>query len=205
MFILTKIAPMASFQPCVAMAAMAQHPSVQPLVRRPSAWTDVPCDRSSGTPAPMLAGVGMISVVTRQCLSGRSQEVEDEFQNTARIRLWCTLTTGEYHTLSSLAQATSLSIQEVRHHLEHVIKQARSLKNKSPEWRKRRKIPEDWELSSVRVEVLPSTCERCSWEAKNAAKKIMPVKVCKKCGSRAMSPVIVSLSFQKVQGKRVAE
>jgi hypothetical protein len=44
-----------------------------------------------------------------------------------------------------------------------------------------------------------------NWEAKNAAKKIMPVKVCKKCGSRAMSPVIVSLSCQEVQGKRAAE
>ena len=51
---------------------------------------------------------------------------------------------------------------QVRHHLEHVIKQARSLKNKSPEWRTRRKIPEDWDVSSVRVQVLPSTCERCN-------------------------------------------
>mmetsp|Transcript_24015 Transcript_24015/g.52250 ORF Transcript_24015/g.52250 Transcript_24015/m.52250 type:complete len:121 (-) Transcript_24015:5-367(-) len=81
--------------------------------------------RPSGMPAPILAGVGMMSVATR-CLSGRSQEVSDEF--TARIRLWRMLTTGEYHTLSSLAQATYLSLQEVRHHLEHVIKQARSLK-----------------------------------------------------------------------------
>mmetsp|Transcript_1782 Transcript_1782/g.3148 ORF Transcript_1782/g.3148 Transcript_1782/m.3148 type:complete len:191 (+) Transcript_1782:26-598(+) len=154
--------------------------------------------RPSGTPASILAGLGMMINVARRSLR-RSQEVSDDFP-TSRIRLWRMLTSGEYHTLSSLAQGTSLSIQEVRHHLEHVIKQARSLKNKSPEWRARRSIPADWDVSSVRVQVLPSACERCTWEAKNAAKKIVSVKVCKKCGSRAMSPVIVSLECQKLQG-----
>ena len=63
------------------------------------------------------------------------------------------------HVFFAFFPAKSL---QVRHHLEHVIKQARSLKNKSPEWRTRRKIPEDWDASSVRVQVLPSTCERCN-------------------------------------------
>eukprot|EP00434_Breviolum_minutum_P027457 symbB.v1.2.024275.t1/scaffold2284.1/size83445/3 len=112
----------------------------------------------------------------------RAQEVDDmdgAQEATPRIRLWCTLTSGEYHTLSMLAEATSLSLQEVRHHLDHVIKQARSLKNKSAEWRARRQIPEEWDTSSVRVEIFPSTCEVCQWEANSAAKKITAVKVCK--------------------------
>lgn len=98
------------------------------------------------------------------------------------------------------AQQTSMMIQTPDASVrvkEHVMKQAQGLKKKSLNWRERRHIPPDCDASSVRLKVFPSTCPSCDWEAKSAAKRIMGVKVCKRCGSRAMSPVLLSANMTK--------
>ena len=121
---------------------------------------------------------------------------ENDAESTPRVKLWRALCEGEAHSLGSLAQSAGLSAKEVRHHLEHVAKQARTLKNKSADWRSRREIPAHWDPSSVRVQIIPASCDSCGWEADRAAQRAASVKVCKKCGARSMSPVLVQLKFR---------
>ncbi|CAK9083366.1 Hypothetical protein (Fragment) [Durusdinium trenchii] len=128
-----------------------------------------------------------------------SDESSEETDATPRIQLWRCLMESEYHTLGNLSKSLHLSAAALRLHLEHVMKQAQGLKKKSLNCRERRHIPPDCDASSVRLKVFPSTCPSCDWEAKSAAKRIMGVKVCKRCGSRAMSPVLLSMVCKKIQ------
>ena len=126
-----------------------------------------------------------------------SETSEDATDVTPRIQLWRRLMEKDCHTLGSLAESVQLSAATVRHHLEHIMKQAQSLKNKSLDWRKRRHIPLDCDASRVRLKILPATCPSCNWKAKSAAKRIMGVRMCKICGSRTMSPVLVTVTCKK--------
>ena len=126
--------------------------------------------------------------------AGSSQDASPSVQITSRIRLWRALASGDAHTIGTLAQAAGISSGEARHHLEHVMKQARTLKNKSTEWRAMRAIPMDWDPSGVRVQVTPATCEDCGWVAK-FARSMGNVRCCKRCGSREVTPILIRLVF----------
>lgn len=77
-------------------------------------------------------------------ISTPSEQKEDD---TIRVRIWRALSTGEEMSLSKLSAAisissksitTPLSQSDLRYHLKHVERQARTISNKSIEWRKRR-------------------------------------------------------------------
>ena len=123
---------------------------------------------------------------------------------TPRMVLWRALVRQE-HTLGTLSEITELSAQEVRHHLEHVVQQAKTLKNKSSEWRSERHIPVTWDVSAVRLELIAPSCSCCDWEAKNATKRLSNVKICKRCGSRDMSPMLIRLTCRSKPGRAGVE
>ena len=73
--------------------------------------------------------------------------LEQKEDDTIRVRIWRALSTGEEMSLSKLSAAisissksttTPLSQSDLRYHLKHVERQARTISNKSIEWRKRR-------------------------------------------------------------------
>ena len=116
-------------------------------------------------------------------------------QITSRIRLWRALVRGDTHTIGTLAEAAGISSKEASHHLEHVMRQARTPKNKSAEWRMMREIPTEWDGSSVRVQVTPVTCDDCGWAAEFVSRRMSSIRRCKRCGSRHVSPVFVQLVY----------
>lgn len=61
-------------------------------------------------------------------------------EDTIRVRIWRVLASGEEISLSDLSKAVGCAVRkgELRSHLSHVEKQAKTLKNKSSEWRIRR-------------------------------------------------------------------
>lgn len=122
-------------------------------------------------------------------------------QITSRIRLWRALVRGDTHTIGTLAEAAGISSKEAGHHLEHVMRQARTLKNKSAEWRMMREIPPEWDGSSVRVQVTPVTCDDCGWAAEFVSRRMSIIRRCKRCGSRHVSPVLVQLVYSTRAGR----
>jgi len=80
-----------------------------------------------------------------------------EVDDTIRVRIWRALSPGEEMSLSQLSAAVQslstnnpdqqdqppLSQSDLRHHLKHVERQARTISNKSIEWRKRRGLIPD--------------------------------------------------------------
>ena len=66
---------------------------------------------------------------------------EPKSEDTVRVRIWRALTSsfGEEMTMKQLgAMVGERRTGELRTHLQHVEKQAKTLKNKNAEWRKRR-------------------------------------------------------------------
>ncbi len=82
------------------------------------------------------------------CLRAQTQEEEievgnenDDDNDTIRVRIWRALSSGEEMTLQQLGKAVgerNMKMGDLKHHLSHVEKQAKTLKNKSLQWRKRR-------------------------------------------------------------------
>ena len=67
-----------------------------------------------------------------------NEEVYDE-RDTIRVRIWKALSSGDELTLKELGSVVGeRKLGDLRDHLSHVEKQAKTLKNKSEEWRKRR-------------------------------------------------------------------
>ena len=70
-----------------------------------------------------------------------SNECEDMRLDTVRVRIWRALIDGREMSLMDLSKAVNQKPPEVKFHLQHVEKQAKTLANKSTEWRQRRNIP----------------------------------------------------------------
>lgn len=114
---------------------------------------------------------------------------------TARVRIWRTLVTNGEMPVSELADQVGVNSHDLFFHLGHVEKQAQTLKKKSAEWRAMRLLPQGCDVSKVRLQLLPSSCVDCGWEATKAAKKGNRVKSCGRCGSRGMLPPTVRLDL----------
>jgi hypothetical protein len=64
---------------------------------------------------------------------------EDEAEDTIRVRIWRALASGDELSLSQLGRAVGeRRLSELRSHLQHVERQAKTLRNKSDEWKVRR-------------------------------------------------------------------
>jgi hypothetical protein len=63
-------------------------------------------------------------------------------EDTIRVRIWKALASGEELTLKQLGAAVG-EHKDLKAHLTHVEKQAKTLKNKSITWRQRRGLPTD--------------------------------------------------------------
>mmetsp|Transcript_28673 Transcript_28673/g.66466 ORF Transcript_28673/g.66466 Transcript_28673/m.66466 type:complete len:241 (+) Transcript_28673:2-724(+) len=126
--------------------------------------------------------------------SGTARPYKEAAEVTPRIRLWRALVSTDVHTMNSLAMAAGVSVKEASGHLEHVMRQAKTLKNKSIEWREKRGIPAECDTSAVRIKLLPATCGSCGWSSKSD-RLGQKVKVCKSCGSRDVSPVLIHLEI----------
>jgi hypothetical protein len=79
---------------------------------------------------------------TRAVQSLGDEDIAEEPGDTIRVRLWRALASGEKLSLTELAKAAGESrrLSDLKSHLVHVEKQAKTLKNKSSEWRERRGI-----------------------------------------------------------------
>ena len=67
------------------------------------------------------------------------EEVKGEELDTIRVRIWRTLSSGEEMTLKQLGIAVGeRRLGDLKSHLVHVEKQAKTLKNKNTEWKERR-------------------------------------------------------------------
>jgi hypothetical protein len=61
--------------------------------------------------------------------------------DTVRVRIWRILMENGEMSLKDLSRAVNEKPTDVKFHLQHVEKQAKTLANKSSEWRERRGIP----------------------------------------------------------------
>jgi hypothetical protein len=68
---------------------------------------------------------------------GSSSDSEEENEDTVRVRIWRALASGEELSLKQLGIIVG-ERKDLKSHLAHVEKQAKTLKNKSNEWRERR-------------------------------------------------------------------
>ena len=62
---------------------------------------------------------------------------EEESEETVRVRIWRALASGDELSLKQLGSIVG-ERKDLKSHLSHVEKQAKTLKNKSNEWRERR-------------------------------------------------------------------
>jgi hypothetical protein len=87
------------------------------------------------------------SVDYAKCQEDEEQDQQQEPQDTIliRVRIWQALANGQEYSLSQLSLQLSGGItkSELRHHLSHVKKQAKTFGNKSREWRTRRGVESD--------------------------------------------------------------
>mmetsp|Transcript_3636 Transcript_3636/g.4127 ORF Transcript_3636/g.4127 Transcript_3636/m.4127 type:complete len:165 (-) Transcript_3636:172-666(-) len=67
---------------------------------------------------------------------------QEEERDTIRVRIWKALASGKELSLKQLGAVVGEGQQgDLRAHLVHVEKQAKTLKNKNVDWRKRRGLP----------------------------------------------------------------
>ena len=72
-------------------------------------------------------------------LQAKSDDEEEGAEDTIRVRIWRALAGGDELSLSQLGQAVGeRRLGELRSHLGHVERQAKTLRNKSDEWKVRR-------------------------------------------------------------------
>jgi hypothetical protein len=69
---------------------------------------------------------------------------DEDGKDTVRVRIWRVLASGEEMTLKQLGSAVGeRRLGDLKAHLTHVEKQAKTLGSKSPEWRIRRGLSGD--------------------------------------------------------------
>ena len=68
----------------------------------------------------------------------QKQQQSDEDFDTIRVRIWRILSSGEEISVTQLSKQLGESRSDVRSHLKHVERQAKTIRNKSNEWRVRR-------------------------------------------------------------------
>ena len=74
---------------------------------------------------------------------------DEEPIDTIRVRIWRVLATGKEYSLKELGTAVGERRSgELRHHLQHVAKQAQTLRNKSRSWRERRGLDPDGSINN---------------------------------------------------------
>ena len=90
------------------------------------------------------------SVSSRPCTrtsshhQAKSNEEEEGAEDTIRIKIWRALASGDELSLSQLGQAVGeRRLGELRSHLGHVEKQAKTLRDKSDDWKVRRGLLPD--------------------------------------------------------------
>ena len=66
---------------------------------------------------------------------------DEEPDDTVRVRLWKALADGTERSLTELSVTLNETRSNIRFHLTHVEKQAKTLSSKSTEWRLRRSVP----------------------------------------------------------------
>ena len=80
---------------------------------------------------------------TQQSSQNESSGSPEEF-DTIRVRIWRQLADGKELSVSQLSSAVGLrNWGELRFHLTHVEKQAKTIRNKSNDWKIRRGLPSD--------------------------------------------------------------
>jgi len=88
-----------------------------------------------------------LRVVDDSSLSNPQDEVEDadaeETDDTIRVRIWRALASGEELSLAKLSTIVGERRSDVRHHLGHVEKQAKTISSKSAAWLIRRGLSPD--------------------------------------------------------------
>ena len=90
---------------------------------------------------------------TNTRVAGGNQHAEDssheEEEDTIRVKIWRALASGEEMRLSELGNTVGeRRMGELRSHLVHVERQAKTLRNKSDEWRIRRGIVRPGDIKS---------------------------------------------------------
>ena len=90
------------------------------------------------------------SVNSRPCTrtsshqQAKSDEEEEGAEDTIRVRIWRALASGDEISLSQLGQTVGeRRLGELRSHLGHVERQAKTLRNKSDDWKVRRGLLPD--------------------------------------------------------------
>jgi hypothetical protein len=85
-------------------------------------------------------------------VSSDDGDSEEENEDTIRVRIWRALASGEELSLKQLGSIVG-ERKNLRSHLGHVEKQAKTLKNKSNEWRERRglSITDSQKINKLRV------------------------------------------------------
>ena len=72
----------------------------------------------------------------------RQQAQQPDQDDTIRVRIWQILAKGDEISLKDLcAQIGERNLNNLRDHLQHVEKQAKTVSNKKPVWRQRRGLP----------------------------------------------------------------
>ena len=67
-------------------------------------------------------------------------DYDEEPDDTVRVRLWKALVDGTERSLTELSVTLNETRSDIRFHLTHVEKQAKTLSSKSSEWRLRRNV-----------------------------------------------------------------
>jgi len=98
--------------------------------------TVLPCKKTNN----QVSFFYVIKPINHRKIEGEDKEEDD--RDTVRVRIWRALASGEELSLKELGVATKeRSRGDLRAHLRHVEKQAKTLRNKNMEWRKRRGLP----------------------------------------------------------------
>jgi hypothetical protein len=81
-----------------------------------------------------------------------SNTTEEDVEDTIRVRIWRALASGNELSLRQLASIVG-ERKDLKSHLVHVEKQAKTLANKSKEWRERRGLEtlDSRKLNKLRV------------------------------------------------------
>jgi hypothetical protein len=87
-----------------------------------------------------------------------SNTADDGFDDTIRVRIWRALAGGEELTLRQLASIVG-ERKDLKSHLVHVEKQAKTLTNKSRKWRERRGL-EDLDSRKLNKLRVVKRCDR---------------------------------------------
>lgn len=106
-------------------------------------------NRTSASPckephSPLILGRALVHLARPSHQQAKSDEEKEGAEDTIRIRIWRALASGDELSLSQLGQAVGeRRFGELRSHLGHVERQAKTLRNKSDDWKVRRGLLPD--------------------------------------------------------------